>query len=64
MSEPIYRLAEQQAHCRVCDKVINRKIDYMVSWYSHRNRGQNIHVCPECVVKLYELLPESVNAKR
>jgi uncharacterized protein YlaI len=56
MTKPEYRLAEQNAHCRVCDKVIERKVDYMVSWYSFRNRGQNIHICPDCVKELYYLV--------
>lgn len=60
MSSPEYRLAEQTAHCRVCDREIIRKQDYMVSWYSFRNRGQNIHICPSCVKTLYYLLPEEI----
>lgn len=58
MSKPEFRLAKQNSHCRVCDKVITAKIDTMVTWYSHRNRGQNIHICPECVVDLYNLIQE------
>lgn len=58
MTKPEYRLAEQAAFCRVCDKELQRKVDYMVSWHSWRNRGQNIHICPECVVTLYDLLPK------
>ena len=57
MSEPKYRIAEQNAHCRVCDRTIKRKEEYMITWYSFRNTGQNIHICPACVKKLYELLP-------
>lgn len=55
--KPVYRLAKQDSYCRVCDKVINRGEDYMVSWYSMRNRGQHIHVCPPCLKSLYELIP-------
>ena len=60
VTEPKYRLAEQTACCRVCDKSIQRKVDYMVSWYSFRNRGQNIHICPTCIKTLYYLLPEEL----
>lgn len=60
MSKPEYRLAKQDACCRVCDKLLERNVDYMVTWYSHRNRGQNIHICPKCIKDLYLLLPEVV----
>lgn len=58
MNIPEYRLAKQAAYCRVCDRALLKGIDYMVSWYSHRNRGQNIHICPECVKTLNMLIPD------
>ena len=54
---PKYRQAERDAICRVCSRVIKKKEDYMVSWYSSANRGQYIHICPSCVKDLARLLP-------
>lgn len=42
------RESEREAFCRFCDSTIN-KGDTMLSFYSHRNRGQSIHLCKECV---------------
>lgn len=55
--KPKYRQPERDALCRVCEKDIKRNEDWMVSWYSSSNRGQYIHICPDCVRKMYELLP-------
>lgn len=49
------RKAERVAYCRVCDEEIPRGAD-MVSWYSHRNTGQHIHICVPCVKKLGDLV--------
>lgn len=57
MKEPEYRLAKQDSHCRVCDGLINRREDFMVTFYSIRDRGQHIHICPGCVRFLYTLVP-------
>lgn len=57
MSKPEYRKAERDAFCRVCDKTIH-KGEHAVFWYSWRNRGQNIMVCPDCVENLFDLLPK------
>lgn len=54
MSAPELRPAKRLAHCRVCDGDIKRG-DPMVSWYSWRNRGQYIHIHPECVEELYRI---------
>lgn len=56
--KPKYRQPERNAICRVCGGVIERNTDWMVSWYSSANRGQNIHICPYCVKVLYELIPK------
>lgn len=56
--KPKYRQPERNAFCRVCEECIKRNEDYMVSWYSSMNRGMHIHICPDCIKKLYELLPE------
>lgn len=56
--KPKYRQPERDALCRVCEKGIKCNQDYMVSWYSSANRGQHIHICPDCVKVLYELIPE------
>lgn len=54
-NKPEYREAKQDAACRVCDKWI-KKGEPMVTWYSSRNRGQNIHIHPACVKTLYQLV--------
>lgn len=56
--KPKYRQPERNAFCRVCEKCIKRNEDYMVSWYSSLNRGMNIHICPDCVKALSELIPK------
>ena len=48
------RKAEREAFCRFCDKVI-RKGETMFSFYSWRNRGQNIHICLDCIEKFKTL---------
>lgn len=55
---PKYRTPERNAICRVCSVDIKRNVDYMVSWYLSCNRGQYIHICPDCVKVLYELVPK------
>jgi hypothetical protein len=53
------RPAERDAFCRYCDEVI-KKGDDMLSFYSYRNRGQNIHLHPECVIKMAEEVNEGI----
>ena len=43
------RQAQRTCFCRVCDKEIQRNTEDIVSWYSWRNRGQNIHICIPCM---------------
>ena len=45
--KPERREAERVAYCRACDKAIS-KGEEMISFYSWRNRGQNIHICLAC----------------
>lgn len=56
--KPKYRQPERNANCRVCENVIKRNEDWMVSWYSSCNRGMYIHICPSCIESLYALLPK------
>lgn len=56
--KPKYRQPERDAKCRVCSKTIQRDADWMVSWYTSQQQGQYIHICPDCVKVLYELIPE------
>lgn len=46
--KPTLRQAERVAFCRACDKAIQKE-EYMVSFYSHRNRGMWVHICTSCV---------------
>lgn len=55
---PKYRTPKSNAACRVCSCVIVRNVEYMVSWYSSCGGGQYIHICPDCVKVLYELVPK------
>lgn len=55
--EPKLRPAERDAYCRSCDEVMSKGTN-MISWYSWRNRGMNIHLCLDCVRELKLLLPE------
>jgi hypothetical protein len=48
------RAAERVAFCRCCDKPIE-KGQTMVSWYSYRNRGMNIHICLPCAREIGEM---------
>ena len=50
------RQAKQNCFCRVCDKEIQRNTEDIVSWYSWRNRGQNIHICIPCMKILGKLV--------
>lgn len=61
-SKPKLRKAERDAACRVCDKWI-RKGEQMISWYSYRNRGQNIHIHPECVDRLHALIHGEIDER-
>jgi hypothetical protein len=44
---PTRRPAERRAFCRGCDQPIEKGQE-MVSWFTFRNRGQNIHICIPC----------------
>lgn len=49
------RKAERDAFCRACDGPIKKGED-MMSGYSHRNRGQNIHFHLDCVGQMNALV--------
>ena len=54
---PQVRPAKHKAFCRACDNVIKVNQD-MVTWYSHRNRGQHIHICIKCCNNIGRLVWE------
>ena len=56
--KPEFRLAKRDAYCRSCDEIIPKGAE-MISWYSHRNRGQHIHLCITCAAKIAALYRES-----
>lgn len=56
MSEPIYRLAERNCWCRICDSQLTKQEDKAVFWYSFANRGMNIIICPDCIRSLYAMV--------
>jgi len=51
------RKAERVAICRGCDTKIERGKE-MVSWYTIRGQSSHIHLCFDCVKKMYEMLIE------
>ena len=51
------RQAERNAYCRGCDKLI-KKGEEMVTTYSSRNRGQNIHFCVNCAKQIGDLVKD------
>ena len=55
MFKPEYRKAERDAYCRACELSL-KKGDDMVSWYSCRNRGMHIHLHPDCVKEMYNVV--------
>lgn len=54
MYDIMRRKAERNAFCRGCDNTIKKGTD-MVTTYSFRNRGQNIHFCINCAEKIGKL---------
>ena len=59
MNHPIeFREAQRDAFCRGCDTKI-KKGQPMVSTYSWRNRGQNIHFCVACAEEIGEMVKDS-----
>lgn len=51
------RPADRDAFCRACDIKIT-KGTYMISFYSWRNRGQNIHLCLNCCSIIGDMVNE------
>ena len=51
-----YRLAKRTSYCRGCDKENVRDKDMVLYFYSWRNRGQNILLCPDCVKEMYDVI--------
>ncbi len=62
MTYPIeFREAKRDAFCRGCDTNIE-KGDHMVTTYSRRNRGQNIHFCVDCAKEIGRMVEDRENA--
>jgi len=58
----VYRRMERTGSCRDCDKAI-RPGDMVVSGYSQRgSKGMNIIFHPECVKKIFDLIPKDDNS--
>lgn len=58
-NKPEYRLAKNTCYCRSCDKEMKKGKDWGIFMYSFRNRGQNICICEDCVVKMHKLIVDS-----
>ena len=56
MSSFEYRLAKRTSYCRGCDKENVKDTDMVLYFYSWRNRGQNILLCPDCVKEMYNVI--------
>lgn len=50
-----YREAKKDCFCRGCD-ILLEKGTKMVATYSHRNRGQYIFFCVECIKQMNDLI--------
>lgn len=61
MISPVYRLAERDCWCRVCNVKLKKQEDKGVFWYSSANRGMNIIICPLCVKYLNKLIEEVIS---
>jgi hypothetical protein len=54
MAEFTRRECKREAHCRWCDEAIEKGQE-MVTGYSWRSRGQNIHFCIPCAYLIGQL---------
>ena len=52
---PEYRFAKNTCFCRACDRVLRKGEDKAVYFYSFRNQGMHVIICPKCVEQLYNL---------
>ena len=50
------RKAERDCFCRGCDKKILKNTEPIIYTYSHRNRGQNIIICHDCLIDCVEAM--------
>lgn len=53
-----YETMSRDGFCRGCDTKMVRGQNKAIKFYSHRNRGQNIIICPECVKEMMDLVVE------
>jgi hypothetical protein len=61
MTYPIeFREAKRDAFCRGCDTKIE-KGEHMVTTYSFRNQGQNIHFCVACADEIGRMVKDHEN---
>ena len=51
-----YRLAKRTSYCRCCDKENIKDKDVVFYFYSCRNSGQSILLCPECIKDMYTII--------
>jgi len=58
-----YRTLERSGYCRGCDKLIEKNTEKLISIYSHRNRGQHIYLCKDCVDKMVKLISDNKEIK-
>ena len=54
-------IMKRDGFCRLCDKKLKSGIDEAVKFYSIRNRGQNIIICLECVVRIKNATEQGVD---
>lgn len=52
------RKTKRDAQCKSCHNTIVRNTDDVVYFYSHLNRGTHVHICMDCVDKMFKMLQE------
>ena len=52
----IYETMQRDGFCRGCDTALYRNVDMAIKFYSHRNRGQSILLCTDCVRKMSSII--------
>lgn len=59
-----YRVSERNCFCRLCDREITKNSEKVIAHYSHRNKGQHIFICRECVSEMFTtVVTDELNEK-
>jgi len=50
------RKTKQDAHCKVCDKLIKKDTEFVVYFKTWRGHGDATHICFDCLKVINELV--------